>query len=114
MPARERIRQWFRKQEKAENVERGREILEKELRRLGIALCGPRHPLHWTGKSDEPLDFYDLKGIVETLLGRLRVTGYSFAPAEHPTFQRGRVATLRLGETDIGVPTAVRRSLRDS
>jgi len=34
--AREKIRQWFKKQERAENIERGREILDKELRRLGI------------------------------------------------------------------------------
>ena len=34
--AKEKIRQWFKKQERAENIERGREILEKQLRRLGI------------------------------------------------------------------------------
>jgi guanosine-3',5'-bis(diphosphate) 3'-pyrophosphohydrolase len=34
--ARTKIRQWFNKQERTENVERGRQILEKELRRLGI------------------------------------------------------------------------------
>jgi GTP pyrophosphokinase len=34
--AREKVRQWFRKQERAENVAQGREILEKELRRLGL------------------------------------------------------------------------------
>jgi len=36
--AREKIRQWFKKQERAENVERGRELLEKEMRHLGIKL----------------------------------------------------------------------------
>jgi GTP pyrophosphokinase len=34
--AREKIRQWFRRQERAENIERGRELLEKEMRHLGI------------------------------------------------------------------------------
>ncbi|MBI4287667.1 MAG: bifunctional (p)ppGpp synthetase/guanosine-3',5'-bis(diphosphate) 3'-pyrophosphohydrolase [Chloroflexi bacterium] len=34
--ARDKIRQWFRKQAKEENVERGRQLLEKELRRLGL------------------------------------------------------------------------------
>lgn len=33
--SREKIRQWFRKQERADNIERGREMLEKELKRLG-------------------------------------------------------------------------------
>ncbi len=36
--AREKIRQWFKKQERAENIERGREILDKELRHLGVKL----------------------------------------------------------------------------
>ncbi|GAI04728.1 unnamed protein product, partial [marine sediment metagenome] len=36
--AREKIRQWFKKQERAENIERGREILERELRHLGVKL----------------------------------------------------------------------------
>jgi guanosine-3',5'-bis(diphosphate) 3'-pyrophosphohydrolase len=34
--ARTKIRQWFNKREKTESIERGRQILEKELRRLGI------------------------------------------------------------------------------
>ena len=37
--AREKIRQWFRRQERDENIERGRLILEKELRRLGIGFA---------------------------------------------------------------------------
>jgi GTP pyrophosphokinase len=34
--AREKIRQWFSKQEREDNIERGRELLEKEMRHLGI------------------------------------------------------------------------------
>lgn len=34
--ARDKIRQWFRKQDREENVERGRQLLEKELKRLGL------------------------------------------------------------------------------
>jgi guanosine-3',5'-bis(diphosphate) 3'-pyrophosphohydrolase len=34
--ARSKIRQWFNKQERTENIERGRQILDKELRRLAI------------------------------------------------------------------------------
>ena len=36
--AREKIRQWFKRQERAENIERGRQILDKELRHLGITI----------------------------------------------------------------------------
>ncbi len=34
--ARNKIRQWFNKREKAESIEHGKQILDKELRRLGI------------------------------------------------------------------------------
>ena len=34
--AREKIRQWFRRQQREENVQRGRELVEKELKRLSI------------------------------------------------------------------------------
>lgn len=36
--SREKIQQWFKKQERTENIESGRQILEKELRRLGITI----------------------------------------------------------------------------
>ena len=36
--SRGKIRQWFKKRERAENIERGRELLGKEMRRLGIKL----------------------------------------------------------------------------
>ncbi|MDP6347320.1 MAG: RelA/SpoT family protein, partial [Dehalococcoidia bacterium] len=34
--AREKIRQWFKHQQRQENVERGREVVDRELRRLGL------------------------------------------------------------------------------
>ena len=34
--AREKIRQWFRRQERGENISQGKETLERELRRLGL------------------------------------------------------------------------------
>ncbi len=37
--AKEKVRQWFRKREREENIRRGKEMLEKELRRLGISLA---------------------------------------------------------------------------
>jgi guanosine-3',5'-bis(diphosphate) 3'-pyrophosphohydrolase len=36
--AKEKIRQWFKRQERAENIERGRQLLEKELRHLGVTI----------------------------------------------------------------------------
>ena len=54
--AREKIRQWFKKRERAENIERGRELLEKDMRRLGIKL-GDRQELAKLFKYDSVDDF---------------------------------------------------------
>jgi GTP pyrophosphokinase len=36
--AREKIRQWFKKQERTQNIERGKQILDRELKRLDITI----------------------------------------------------------------------------
>lgn len=55
--AREKIRQWFKKQERTENIERGRELLEKAMRQLGISQDN-REKLAATFKYDTLEDFY--------------------------------------------------------
>jgi GTP pyrophosphokinase len=54
--AREKIRQWFKKRERVENIERGRELLEKDMRRLGVKL-GEREELAKLFKYDSVDDF---------------------------------------------------------
>jgi len=59
--AREKIRQWFKKQERTENIERGRELLEKIMRQLGIKLT-ERENLAKLFKYDSLDDFYAAVG----------------------------------------------------
>jgi GTP pyrophosphokinase len=54
--AREKIRQWFRRQQRTENIEHGREILDKEMRRLGVKLT-EREELAKLFKYDSADDF---------------------------------------------------------
>ena len=68
--------------------------LARERRTLGIALTGPLAQSWIEGVRDA--DFYDLKGIVETLLEGLHVSGYRFVAAQHPTFHPGRSAALEV------------------
>ena len=49
--------------------------LPDEPRRLAIVMTGPREPESWKGGDRTLLDFYDLKGVVETLLAGLRIAG---------------------------------------
>lgn len=44
--AQQKVRQWFRRQERAESVERGRELVERELRRLGVPMDEQEHIAH--------------------------------------------------------------------
>lgn len=53
--AREKIRQWFRRQARAENIERGKEMLEKELKRLGFSV--PLEEIAHLFKYDKTDDF---------------------------------------------------------
>jgi GTP diphosphokinase / guanosine-3',5'-bis(diphosphate) 3'-diphosphatase len=54
--AREKIRQWFKKQNRQENSERGRELLDKELKRLSIKVPD-REGLAKMFKYDDTEDF---------------------------------------------------------
>lgn len=71
------------------------EPLPDERRSVGMALCGPAE-ISWLPDLARPADFYDLKGVVETLLAGLHITRYRFTPTRHPTFHPGRCALLEL------------------
>lgn len=43
--AREKVRQWFKKQQRHENIDKGSEMLDRELRRLGLSLSECRDEL---------------------------------------------------------------------
>jgi phenylalanyl-tRNA synthetase beta chain len=81
--------------------------LPDELRYLGIAMAGPRERLSWirsNGQSVPLMDFFDIKGVVETLLGRLNLKEYaSFVPltdVDDERFHPGRAAVLLVTPPD--------------
>jgi phenylalanyl-tRNA synthetase beta chain len=82
------------------------EELPEEPRRLAVVMTGSRVGRHWLAAEGPDLDFFDLKGVVETLLARLHVTGRVYEQAEHPTLQKGRAARL-LVQRSTGSPDAV-------
>jgi phenylalanyl-tRNA synthetase beta chain len=79
--------------------------LPYECRTVGIALSGPAET-SWIPELARPADFYDLKGVVETLLAGLNIRNYRFTPTQHPTFHPGRCALLELPlGSDAGAQT---------
>jgi len=70
---------------------------------LAIAVTGPRQPAAWQAADVSPVDFFDLKGMIESLFAGLHVSGVTFEPTEHPTYQPGRVAQLAVDGDPVGV-----------
>ncbi|GAC1650410.1 MAG: phenylalanine--tRNA ligase subunit beta [Ktedonobacteraceae bacterium] len=66
-----------------------------ERRSVGIVLSGPAE-VSWVPELGRPADFYDLKGVIETLLTGLHVRQYRFTPTQHPTFHPGRCALVEV------------------
>ncbi len=83
------------------------EELPEEPRRLSIVMTGLRHDRHWLTEEGPELDFFDLKGVIETLLARLHMTDVIFEPVEHATFQPGRTARLLIGDPSADLGKAV-------
>ncbi len=78
-------------------------ILPDELRKLVIVMRGPREPNFWGDNAkNESIDYYDLKGIVESLLSELQIPDIRVDPGEHPSYRTGRTAKLSLAENQIG------------
>jgi phenylalanyl-tRNA synthetase beta chain len=78
-------------------------LLPDEPRRLALALTGPREIPGWRGRADaEPMDFYDLKGVVESLLADLHMETVEYRPTEHPSYYPGRVAEVLVNGAPVG------------
>jgi len=90
------------------------ENLPEEPRRLCISMTGPRAESSWLGGDADLAGFFDLKGVVETLLERLNVENVSFEPTQHPTFHPGRVARLLAGDVELGLLGELHPTVRDA
>jgi phenylalanyl-tRNA synthetase beta chain len=77
--------------------------LPDELHRLSIILTGPRSLAGWQKADDAPMDFYDLKGILEGLFEGLRIENVHYQPSSYPIFHPGKCARVMLGEREGGV-----------
>ncbi|MEP7190713.1 MAG: phenylalanine--tRNA ligase subunit beta, partial [Roseiflexaceae bacterium] len=72
------------------------QVLPDQPRRLAIAMAGTRAERSWLSSSAEAIDFFDLKGMVESLLERLNLADQvRFVPlTDDPRFHPGRAARL--------------------
>ncbi len=83
----------------------GQDELPDELETLSALCTGRRAPATWQVKP-EPCDFFDLKGVVESLLAGLYLENSRFLPlpANECTYLRpGYSARIRINDTDVGL-----------
>ena len=73
--------------------------LERET--LVGVVAGPRWSESWLS-SEETMDFFDAKGILESFLSQLQIE-FSFEPADDSLFLPGRCAAIVAGNSTLGV-----------
>jgi phenylalanyl-tRNA synthetase beta chain len=77
--------------------------LPDEPRRLVIALTGPRNLPGWQDGADTgPMDFYDLKGVIESLMNGLHLESVTYQPTDRVSYHPGRVAEVLVDGELVG------------
>jgi phenylalanyl-tRNA synthetase beta chain len=87
----------FLRDETVRNTDTTVEGFHQPMRVAGLAY-GPADSLQW-GRTEQGVDFFDVKGDVEALLAPLQA---SFEPGNHPSMHPGRCARVVLNGRAIG------------
>ena len=66
-------------------------------------LGGSQSALSWNGEDHSPMDYFDLKGLVDALIDATHLTNISVEPIEHASFRPGATAALLLAGNPGGV-----------
>ena len=66
--------------------------------RVGLAAYGGAVPIQWGEPQRSRVDFYDVKGDLEALLGGAA----AFVAWQHPALHPGRTAQIRIGDQAVG------------
>ncbi|MBR4885382.1 MAG: phenylalanine--tRNA ligase subunit beta [Lentisphaeria bacterium] len=79
------------------------EKFPEERDELSIAVTGRIHPERFSAERAVVADFYDLKGILESLLTARKVKNFQFRAAEDPRFLKGHCAEVLVNKRVAGV-----------
>ncbi|MBI3994217.1 MAG: phenylalanine--tRNA ligase subunit beta [Candidatus Lambdaproteobacteria bacterium] len=78
-------------------------VLPDEPLRLCAVMAGLRQPASWhSGRDETPMDFFDIKGVAETLLDGLSLGAIEWRPGEQAAYHPGRCAQVSVGDTPLG------------
>jgi phenylalanyl-tRNA synthetase beta chain len=77
--------------------------LPDERQHVAILLAGVRTLPGWQPSDNGLMDFYDIKGVITTLLDGMRIPEIHFETAKHPSYHPGKCAKVMSGERQIGI-----------
>jgi phenylalanyl-tRNA synthetase beta chain len=86
--------------------------LPDEPEMLCAVMAGPRFEESWHG-GNEPVDFFDAKGVVERLLGRLGVTA-DFIPGDDESLNPAKQTAIVIGDKKLGVVGEVHQKVAEA
>ena len=72
------------------------QALPRESIQLALAQIGPRAMRGWQPADESSVDFFDLKGVIESLAAALHLPPPRFTPASHPSFHPGICAEITM------------------
>ena len=85
--------------------------LPEEQETVAVVLAGLRHEPSWL-EDESLLDFYDAKGVVESIMARLAVD-VTYEPVDEPGFHPGRCAVVKSGESVLGLVGEIHPTVKD-
>lgn len=91
-------------------IQKGEKLPEERLH-LGVALSGNRKPRHWEDKEKE-VDLYDLKGILEGLLGYLSLS-FELIPGRNILFELDNCFYVQMEDDKIGFLGEISKEILD-
>ena len=92
-----------------------KDLLPKEVQMVSGLWTGARCERTWHAKGEE-VDFYDIKGTVESLCAAMHVQALHFAPSDDgnsPHLRLGRAAKVYAGREPLGVVGELKRQVLD-
>ena len=80
------------------------QVLPNEPHQVCALITGPRDADSWAVEGDRPkFDFFDIKGVAETLCAGLEIEGLDWTRAQHPSYHPGRSANIISNGETIGI-----------
>jgi len=81
---------------------KGQQLPEEKMM-LSIGLTGLREMPSWQDDELEPMDFYDLKGVISGMMQGLHIEDVHNQSGEHPSLHPGKTAAILINDVAVGV-----------